>query len=154
MIKNLKECLNNVIDEEKINKTLIFTQVLELYIEDNKKRIRDNAIANIKRVEIYNRVVEVNACKEKLALVGDYVYIAVRKNFDCYADKHHSISKRAFDWALNDSLELRKLEVLDNEYYVNSKGKKVKRKDVIRELKNCIDSVYNVSEKNYILGLN
>lgn len=154
MIKNLRECLNNVIDEEKINKTLIFTQVLELYIEDNKKRIRDNAIANIKRVEIYNRVVEVNACKEKLALVGDYVYIAVRKNFDCYADKHHSISKRAFDWALNDSLELRKLEVLDNEYYVNSKGKKVKRKDVIRELKNCIDSVYNVSEKNYILGLN
>lgn len=154
MIKNLKECLNNVIDEEKINKTLIFTQVLELYIEDNKKRIRDNAIANIKRVEIYNRVVEVNACKEKLALVGDYVYIAVRKNFDCYADKHHSISKRAFDWALNDSLELRKLEVLDNEYYVNSKGKKVKRKDVIRELKNCIDSVYNVSEKKYILGLN
>lgn len=154
MIKNLRECLNNIINEEKINKTLIFTQVLELYIEDNKKRFRDNAVNNIKRVEIYNRVVEVNACREKLMLTGDYTYISVRKNFDCYADKHHSISKRAFDWALNDSLELRKLEVLDNEYYVNSKGKKVKRKDVIRELKNCIDSVYNVSEKNYILGLN
>lgn len=154
MMKNLKECLNNVIDEEEVNKTLIFTQVLDLYIEDNKKRFRDNAIANIKRTEIYNKVVEVNACKEKLALVGDYTYIAVRKNFDCYADKHHSISKRAFDWALNDLLELKKLEVLDDEYYIDNKNKKVKRKDVLRELKNCIDSVYNVSEKNYILGLN
>lgn len=154
MLKNLKDCLNNVIDEKKINKTLIFTQILELYVEDNKKKVRDNAVANIKRIEIYNRVVEVNACKEKLELVGDYTYIAVRKNFDCYADKHHSISKRAFDWALNDLLELKKLEVLDDEYYIDNKNKKVKRKDVLRELKNCIDSVYNVSEKNYILGLN
>lgn len=154
MIKNLRECLNNIINEEKINKTLIFTQILDLYVEDNKKRFRDNAVDNIKRVEIYNKVVEVNAPKEKLALTGDYTYIAVRKNFDCYADKHHSISKRAFDWALNDLLELKKLEVLDNEYYVDNKNKKVKRKDIIKQLKDCIDSVYNVSEKNYILGLN
>ena len=154
MIKNLKECLNNVIDEEKINKTLIFTQVLNLYIEDNKKKFRDNAVANIKRNEIYNRIVEVNACKEKLALVGDYVYIATRKNFDCYADKNHSISKRAYDWALNDLLKFRKLEVLDDKYYIDNKNKKVKRKDVIKELKDCIDSVYNISEKGYILGLN
>lgn len=154
MIKNLRECLNNIIDEDKINKTLIFTQVLELYVEDNKKKFRDNAVANIKRVEIYNKIVEVNHQKEKLMLTGDYVYIAVRKNFDCYADKHHSISKRACDWALNDLLKLRKLEVLDNEYYADSKGKKVKRKDIIKELKDCINSVYNVSEKNYILGIN
>ena len=154
MMKNLKECLNNVIDEEEVNKTLIFTQVLDLYIEDNKKRFRDNAIANIKRTEIYNKVVEVNACKEKLALVGDYVYIAVRKNFDCYTDKHHSISKRCYDWALNDLLELKKLEILDDEYYIDTKGKKVKRKDLIRELKECINSVYSISNKNYILGLN
>lgn len=154
MMKNLRECLNNIINEEEVNKTLIFTQVLNLYVEDNKKKFRDNAVANIKRAEIYNKVVEVNASKEKLELTGDYVYIAVRKNFDCYADKNHSISKRAFDWALNDLLELKKLEVLDNEYYVNSKGKKVKRKDVIRELKNCIDSVYDISEKGYILGIN
>lgn len=154
MLKNLKDCLNNVIDEDKINKTLIFTQVLELYTQDNKKKVRDNAIDNIRRVEIYNKIVEVNAPREKLELVGDYVYIAVRKNFDCYADKNHSISKRAYDWALNDLLELRKLEILDDKYYVDNKNKKVKRKDVLRELKNCIDSVYNVSEKNYILGLN
>ena len=154
MLKNLRECLNNIINEEDVNKTLIFTQVLNLYIEDNKKKFRDNAIANIKRSEIYNKVVEVNACKEKLMLTGDYVYIAVRKNFDCYTDKNHSISKRAYDWALNDLLELKKLEVLDNEYYTDNKGKKVKRKDVIRELKNCIDSVYDISEKGYILGIN
>ena len=154
MMKNLKDCLNNIINEEKINKTLIFTQVLNLYVEDNKKKFRDNAIDNIKRVEIYNKVVEVNHQKEKLMLTGDYVYIAVRKNFDCYADKNHSISKRAYDWALNDLLELRRLEVLDDKYYIDNKNKKVKRKDVIKELKDCIDSVYNISEKGYILGLN
>lgn len=154
MLKNLRECLNNIINEEEVNKTLIFTQILDLYIEDNKKKFRDNAVNNIKRTEIYNRIVEVNACKEKLALVGDYVYIATRKNFDCYADKNHSISKRAYDWALNDLLELRKLEILDDKYYVDNKNKKVKRKDVIKELKDCIDSVYNISEKGYILGLN
>lgn len=154
MMKNLKDCLNNIINEEKINKTLIFTQVLDLYTQDNKKKVRDNAVNNIKRVEIYNKIVEVNAPREKLELVGDYVYIAVRKNFDCYADKNHSISKRAYDWALHDLLELRKLEVLDNEYYIDNKNKKVKRKDVIKELKSCIDSVYYISEKGYILGIN
>lgn len=154
MLKNLKDCLNNVIDEKKINKTLIFTQVLNLYIEDNKKKVRDNAVANIKRTEIYNKMVEVNPCKEKLALTGDYVYIAVRKNFDCYADKHHSISKRAYDWALNDLLELKKLEVLDDKYYIDNKNKKVKRKDIIKQLKDCINAIYDISEKNYILGLN
>ena len=154
MIKNLKECLNNVINEEEINKTLIFTQVLELYVEDNKKKFRDNAVANIKRNEIYNRIVEVNACKEKLALTGDYTYIAVRKNFDCYILNRKTVKSRAYDWALNDLLELKKLEILDDKYYINNKGKKVKRKDVIRELKNCIDSVYDISEKGYILGIN
>ena len=154
MLKNLKECLNNIINEEDVNKTLIFTQVLNLYIEDNKKKVRDNAVNNIKRAEIYNKVVEVNAPKEKLMLVGDYVYIAVRKNFDCYILNRKTVKSRAFDWALNDLLEFKKLEVLDNEYYVNNKGKKVKRKDVIRELKNCIDSVYDISEKGYILGIN
>lgn len=154
MMKNLKDCLNNIVNEEEVNKTLIFTQILNLYVEDNKKRFRDNAIANIKRTEIYNKVVEVNACKEKLALVGDYVYIAVRKNFDCYTDKNHSISKRACDWALHDLLKLKKLEILDDEYYMDTKGKKVKRKDLIKELKDCINSVYSISNKNYILGLN
>lgn len=154
MLKNLKDCLNNIVDEKKINKTLIFTQILELYVEDNKKKVRDNAVANIKRIEIYNKMVEVNPCKEKLALTGDYVYIAVRKNFDCYADKHHSISKRVYDWALNDLLELKKLEVLDDKYYIDNKNKKVKRKDIIKQLKDCINAIYDISEKNYILGLN
>lgn len=154
MIKNLRECLNNIINEEKINKTLIFTQILDLYVEDNKKRFRDNAVDNIKRVEIYNKVVEVNAPKEKLALTGDYTYIAVRKNFDCYILNRKTVKSRAFDWALNDLLELKKLEILDNEYYVDSKNKKVKRKDIIKQLKDCIDSVYDISEKGYILGIN
>lgn len=154
MLKNLKDCLNNVIDEKKINKTLIFTQILELYTEDNKKKVRDNAVANIKRAEIYNKMVEVNPCKEKLALTGDYVYIAVRKNFDCYILNRNQISKRVYDWVLNDLLELKKLEVLDNEYYTDNKGKKVKRKDVIRELKNCINAIYDISNNNYVLRLN
>ncbi len=154
MMKNLKECLNNIIDEEKINKTLIFTQILELYTEDNKKKLRDNAIANIKRNEIYNKIIEVNAPKEKLELVGDYVYIAVRKNFDCYILNRKTVKSRAFDWALNDLLEFKKLEVLDNEYYVNNKGKKVKRKDVIKELKDCINAIYDISNNNYVLRLN
>lgn len=154
MMKNLKECLNNIINEEKINKTLIFTQVLELYVEDNKKKFRDNAVANIKRIEIYNKIVEVNAQKEKLELVGDYVYIAVRKNFDCYILNRKTVKSRAYDWALNDLLKLKKLEVLDNEYYTDNKNKKVKRKDIIKQLKDCIDSVYNISNNNYILRLN
>lgn len=154
MMKNLKECLNNIINEEKINKTLIFTQVLELYVEDNKKKVRDNAVNNIKRVEIYNRVVEVNPCKEKLALTGDYTYIAVRKNFDCYILNRNQISKRVYDWVLNDLLELKKLEILDNEYYVDNKNKKVKRKDIIKELKDCINAIYDISNNNYVLRLN
>lgn len=154
MLKNLKDCLNNIANEKKINKTLIFTQILELYVEDNKKRFRDNAVDNIKRVEIYNKIVEVNAPKEKLELVGDYTYIAVRKNFDCYTDKNHSISKRAYDWALNDLLRLKKLEVLDDEYYIDNKNKKVKRKDIIKQLKDCINAIYDISEKGYILGIN
>ena len=154
MLKNLRECLNNIANEEDVNKTLVFTQILDLYTEDNKKRFRDNAVNNIKRSEIYNKIVEVNAPKEKLELVGDYVYIAVRKNFDCYILNRKTVKSRAFDWALNDLLEFKKLEVLDNEYYVNNKGKKVKRKDVIKELKDCIDSVYDISEKGYILGIN
>ena len=154
MLKNLKDCLNNIVDEKKINKTLIFTQILELYVEDNKKRFRDNAIANIKRSEIYNKMVEVNPSKEKLALVGDYVYIAVRKNFDCYILNRKTVKSRAFDWALNDLLELKKLEVLDDEYYIDNKNKKVKRKDIIKELKDCINAIYDISNNNYVLRLN
>ena len=127
---------------------------MNLYVEDNKKRFRDNAIANIKRSEIYNKIVEVNACKEKLALTGDYVYIAVRKNFDCYILSNNPVSKRCYDWALNDLLRLKKLEVLDDEYYIDNKNKKVKRKDIIKQLKDCIDSVYNVSSKGFMIGLN
>lgn len=154
MLKNLKDCLNNIVDEEEVNKTLIFTQILELYVEDNKKKFRDNAIANIKRSEIYNKMVEVNPSKEKLALVGDYVYIAVRKNFDCYILNRKTVKSRAFDWALNDLLELKKLEVLDDEYYIDNKNKKVKRKDIIKELKDCINAIYDISNNNYVLRLN
>ena len=154
MLKNLRECLNNIINEEDVNKTLIFTQILELYVEDNKKRFRDNAVNNIKRVEIYNRVVEVNHQKEKLMLTGDYTYIAVRKNFDCYILSNNPISKRCYDWALNDLLELKKLEVLDDKYYIDNKGKKVKRKDAIKELKDCISAIYDISSKGFMIGLN
>lgn len=154
MMKNLKECLNNIVNEEEINRTFIFTQILELYTQDNKKKVRDNAIDNIRRVEIYNKIVEVNAPREKLELVGDYVYIAVRKNFDCYILNRNQISKRVYDWVLNDLLELKKLEILDNEYYVDSKNKKVKRKDVLRELKDCINAIYDISNNNYVLRLN
>lgn len=154
MLKNLKDCLNNIVDEKKINKTLIFTQILELYVEDNKKKVRDNAVDNIKRVEIYNKMVKVNPQKEKLMLVGDYVYIAVRKNFDCYILSNNPISKRCYDWALNDLLELKKLEVLDDKYYIDNKGKKVKRKDAIKELKDCISAIYDISSKGFMIGLN
>ena len=154
MMKNLKDCLNNIINEEEVNKTLVFTQILDLYTEDNKKRFRDNAIANIKRTEIYNKIVEVNAPKEKLALVGDYTYIAVRKNFDCYILNRKTVKSRAFDWALNDLLELKKLEVLDDKYYIDSKMKKVKRKYLIKELKDCINAIYDISNNNYVLRLN
>ena len=154
MMKNLRECLNNIANEEEINKTLIFAQILELYVEDNKKKFRDNAVDNIKRTEIYNKMVEVNAPKEKLELVGDYTYIAVRKNFDCYILNRNQISKRVYDWVLNDLLELKKLEVLDNEYYIDNKNKKVKRKDLIKELKDCINAIYDISNNNYVLRLN
>lgn len=154
MLKNLRECLNNIANEEDVNKTLIFTQILNLYVEDNKKKIRDNAIDNIRRVEIYNKIVEVNAPREKLELVGDYTYIAARKNFDCYILNRNQISKRVYDWVLNDLLELKKLEVLDNEYYIDNKNKKVKRKDLIKELKDCINAIYDISNNNYVLRLN
>lgn len=55
---------------------------------------------------------------------------------------------------LNDLLELKKLEVLDNEYYIDNKNKKVKRKDLIKELKDCINAIYDISNNNYVLRLN
>lgn len=153
MLKNMRECLLPYLDNEQVSKITLFTQLLLIYTEEKKKKERDLKVANIRRVETLNKTLPVGVDKAKIKATGDYVYIAVRKNFDCYTDGHHPVSKRTYDWALSDLLDLRQLKVLDNKYYIDNKGKKVKIKDTVEEIKICVESIYNLSESNYIYGL-
>lgn len=154
MIKHIKDAIRPYLEDNRISKYIILTKILLVYTEKTKKKERDQLIANIKRTEILNKLLPVGAKEGEIKLTGDYVYVAVRKNFDCFTDKNHNISNRAFDWAINDLLDFRGLKALDSKYYINKDGKKIKVKDIVEEVNNCVYSIYEISEKGYIMSMN
>ena len=153
MLRNLRDCILPHMENKNISKTRIFTDIVNVYSKDVKKKQRGFAIDNIKRLEILNKLMPVGTDYAKVKVTGDYVYMAVRKNLDCYISNRKTIKDRALDWVLNDLMNLRDLEVLDNKYYVNKGEKKFKINDVVAEIKNCIEGIYNVTDKGYITGL-
>lgn len=154
MLKSIRDCILPHLEDKNISKIRIFTEILNIYSGNTKKKNRDLEVANIRRVEVLNKLLPVNTDQAKIKATGDYVYVAVRKNFDCYIDSNNKISNRAYAWALNDLMDLRGLKALDDKYYVDAKGKKFKIKDVAEEINNCVDAVYEVSEKGYLISMN
>jgi len=153
MMKNTRDCLLPYQNNSLLSPISLFIEILSIYGEDMKKKERDQEVANIKRIKILNKLLPLGSKAEQIRLTGDYVYIAVRKNFDCYADGNNKVSKRAYDCAINDLMDFRGLKVLDDKHFANKEGKKIKSKDIREEVKQCIESIYNLSENNYIYGL-
>ena len=50
-------------------------------------------------------------------------------------------------------MELRKLEPLNDKYFIDDNKKKYKIKDIVNEIENCTNSIYEITEKNYIIAL-
>ena len=153
MIKHIKDTIRPHLEDNRISKHIILTKILLVYTEKTKKKERDIEVANIRRVETLNKILPLGVDKSKIKATGDYVYIAVRKNFDCYINNRKSIKNRAYDWAINDLLDFRGLKALDDKHFVNKDNKKVKVKDIVEEINNCVNSIYEISNKNYITGL-
>jgi len=124
------------------------------YTKDKSKKERTISIQNVKRVEIYNKENPLGATYERIRAIGDLPYLVVRKNFDCYCEnKNHSISKSAYRWALNDLIELRKLEPLNDKHCIDNNKKKYKINDIVSEIESCVNSIYNITDKGYIVNL-
>lgn len=153
MLKNMRNNILPYLNNDLVSKVNIFTKMLLIYSDDIKKKERDLLISNIRRTEILNKTLPLGSNDAQIRLTGDYVYIAVRKNFDCYINNRKSIKNRAYDWAINDLLDFRGLKALDDKHFVNKDNKKVKVKDIVEEINNCVNSIYEISNKNYITGL-
>ena len=153
MLKNMRECLLPYLDNEQVSQVTLFTQLLLIYTEEKKKKERDLEVANIRRVETLNKTLPLGSNDARIRLTGDYVYIAVRKNFDCFIESNNKVSNRAYDWAISDLLNLRGLKALDDKHYISNDGKKVKVKDIIEEVSQCVNAIYEISEKGYAIGL-
>ena len=154
MLKILRSLIIPNKANENISKVTLFTSILLAYTEDTSKKEREMTINNIKRVEIYNKENPLGATQESIRAIGDFTYFVVRKNFDCYALKsNHPIKNSAYNWAFNDLMELRKLEPLNDKYFIDDNKKKYKIKDIVNEIENCTNSIYEITEKNYIIAL-
>lgn len=157
LFKEMLKILRSVIipnkANENISKITLFTSILLAYTEDTSKKEREMTINNIKRVEIYNKQKPLGTDKESIKGTGDYVYYSVRKNFDCYVDWSKPFSNKATMWALNDLIELRKLESFNEKYLKDDKGKKIKIIELKEELNSCINSIYEITDKRYITDL-
>lgn len=157
LFKEMLKILRSVIipnkANENISKITLFTSILLAYTEDTSKKEREMTINNIKRVEIYNKESPLGATRESIKAIGDFTYFAVRKNFDCFITSNNAIFRSAYKWALNDLMELRKLEPLNNKYFIDTNKKKYKIKDIENELESCVNAIYEITEKNYIIEL-
>ena len=154
LLSDLRNAILPVVDNENISKVTILVNIMTEYATDNSKKERIVSIKNIKRVEIYNKQKPLGTTKESIKGTGDYVYYSVRKNFDCYALKNnHPIKNSAYNWAFNDLMELRKLEPLNDKYFIDEDKKKYKIKDIEHELESCVNAIYEITERNYIIGL-
>lgn len=153
MLKILRSLIIPNKANENISKVTLFTSILLAYTEDTSKKEREMTINNIKRVEIYNKENPLGATQESIRAIGDFTYFVVRKNFDCFITSNNAIFKSAYKWAFNDLIELRKLEPLNNKYFIDTNKKKYKIKDIENELESCIHAIYEITEKNYIIEL-
>lgn len=158
VFKEMLKILRGVIipnkTNEDISKITLFTSIVLAYTENTSKKEREIIISNIKRVEIYNKEKPLGATLESIRATGDFIYYVARKNFDCYCtNKNHPISNNAYNWAFNDLMELRKLEPLNEKYFIDEDKKKYKIKDIEHELESCVHSIYGITEKNYIIEL-
>lgn len=152
MLSILRAMINNITDE-RVSKIVLFTNILIEYTKDTSKKVRNIEIENIKRVEVYNKTLPLGTSLGKIEGTGDIVYYVARKNFDCYIENNHKPTENTFKWALNDIVDLRGYKTLDNKKYISKDDKKVKITDVKEELKQCINSIYEVTEKGYIAKL-
>lgn len=157
LFKEMLKILRNVIipnkANENISKVVLFTSIVLAYTEDTSKKEREMIINNIKRVEIYNKENPLGATRESIKAIGDFTYYVVRKNFDCYVNWSKPYSNKASVWALNDLIKLRQLKSFNNKYLIDDKGKKVKIIELKEELNSCINSIYEITDKGYIINL-
>lgn len=153
MISNLRNSIIPVADNENISKVSMLINIMTEYTKDTSKKERTILIQNIKRVEIYNKENPLGATYERIRAIGDLPYLVVRKNFDCYINWSKPYSNKALIWALNDLIDLRELKELNDKYFIDRKGKKVKIIELKKELTSCINSIYEITDKKYILNL-
>lgn len=157
LFKEMLKILRSVIipnkANENISKITLFTSILLAYTEDTSKKEREMTINNIKRVEIYNKQKPLGTTKESIKGTGDYVYYSTRKNYDCFIANRNKPSNKALMWALNDLIELRKLQPLDNKHLIDDNGKKVKIKSLNEELTRCINAIYEIGETGLLKDL-
>lgn len=153
MMSSLRNAILPVIDNENISKVSILINIMTEYTKDTSKKERTISIQNVKRVEIYNKENPLGATYKSIQAIGDLPYLVVRKNFDCFVTSNNSIFKSAYKWAFNDLIELRKLEPLNNKYCIDNNKKKYKINDIVIEIESCVNSIYNITDKKYILEL-
>lgn len=154
LLSDLRNAILPAVDDENISKISMLINIMTEYTKDTSKKERIISIQNIKRVEIYNKENPLGATYESIQAIGDLPYLAVRKNFDCYCEnKNHSIFKSAYKWALNDLIELRQLKVLNDKYLIDKNNKKYKIADIINEIESCVNSIYEITDKGYIVKL-
>lgn len=154
LLSDLRNAILPVVDDENISKISMLVNIMTEYTKDTSKKERTISIQNIKRVEIYNKENPLGATYERIQAIGDLPYLVVRKNFDCYCEnKKHSIFKSAYKWALNDLIELRQLKVLNDKYLIDKNNKKYKTTDIFNEIESCVNSIYEITDKGYIVKL-
>lgn len=153
MMSDLRNAILPVIGCENISKITLFTDIATVYTKDISKKERNIEIQNIKRREIYNKECPLDKKQEYIKIIGDLVYYAARKNFDCFITSNNSIFKSAYKWAFNDLIELRQLKPFNDKYFIDNFERKYKIKDIEMELISCIKAIYEITEKNYITGL-
>lgn len=153
MMSNLRNAILPVVDDENISKVSMLINIMTEYTKNTSKKERTISIQNIKRIEIYNKENPLGATRESIRATGDLTYFVVRKNFDCFITSNNSIFKSAYKWAFNDLIESRKLEPLNDKYYIDNNKKKYKINDIVMEIESCVNSIYNITDKKYILEL-
>lgn len=157
LLSILRASLKIPANKEGVSETTIFINILEEYTKDKSKKDRIREIDNIKRVEIYNKLLPIGSKFEDIKIVGDIVYYAVRKNFDCYATNRKMVKERAYDWVFEEIYKLREykdsLDKKSNPIIVDNKGKKVNIADIQQEIESCVSAIYNITTKGYITDL-
>lgn len=157
LLSILRVSLKIPANKEGISEITIFINILEEYTKDQSKKDRTREIDNIKRVEIYNKLLPIGSSLEDIKVIGDIIYYVVRKNFDCYATNRKIVKGRAYDWAFEDIYKLREykdgLDKKNNPIIVDNKGKKVNVADIQQEIENCVNAIYDMTTKGYITDL-